>query len=174
MTDTTMMTTTISTSAKCECGNNTDLKRVCVGGSYEGNAYEIWCGKCIEKSEEEHSTFNAEERVKTVLDLWNSNRIDTKTGGIILTDDDKQRHQIDRLAIQTAKKPKDVVASVYTINPDGTVELDLPLSTPTWLKNRELSCAKNHERYSKVARRLQMKLLAKGKTKSDLNSLKSF
>lgn len=120
------------------------------------------------------TTIDPQDRAKMVLDLWNNNRIDTKSGGIILTDDDMAKHQIDRLAIQVANKPKDALATVYTINPDGTVEIDMPLSTPNWLRNQELCSAKNHERYSKVARRLQMKLLAKGKTKSDLNSLKSF
>ncbi len=84
------------------------------------------------------------------------------------------KHEIDRQAILMANKPKDKIASVYTIGMDGTVELDLPMSAPKWAKNSQLAEAKNHERYSKVARRLQQKLLAKGKTVDDLNALRSF
>ena len=38
---------------ECECGSTENLKKVCVGGSYEGNAYETWCQKCINEAEEE-------------------------------------------------------------------------------------------------------------------------
>jgi hypothetical protein len=51
----------------------------------------------------------------------------------------------------------------------------MPLGTPSYIANDELAKAKNHERYSKVARRLQMKLIAKGeKTQADLNALRTF
>ena len=38
---------------ECECGSTENLKKICVGGSYEGNAYETWCQKCIDEAEEE-------------------------------------------------------------------------------------------------------------------------
>jgi len=39
--------------SECECGSKTDLKKVCVGGSYEGNAYETWCQKCLDDADNE-------------------------------------------------------------------------------------------------------------------------
>ena len=61
-----------TTVAECECGNKTDLKKVPVGGSYEGNAYETWCQKCLdenEKNEDVLDVFESLEKLENIGDV---------------------------------------------------------------------------------------------------------
>jgi hypothetical protein len=37
---------------KCECDSTENLRKVLVGGTYEGNVYETWCASCVEEGEE--------------------------------------------------------------------------------------------------------------------------
>ena len=43
-------------SETCEgCGTHENVVKRCVGGSYEGNAYDYWCETCLEEDEEENN-----------------------------------------------------------------------------------------------------------------------
>ena len=66
------------------------------------------------------------------------------------------------------------LSSVSSVNTKGEVEINIPMGTPSWAANQEHSRAKTFERYSKTARRLQMKLMERGVKREDLAFLKSF
>ena len=114
------------------------------------------------------------QHAEKMVDIWMNGKIDRKEDGRLTTDDAMVKNQLEMDLIKRMPFNKHVHQSVYNINTKGEVELAMPLGTPSWVAGEEMNRAKNHERYSKVARRLQMKLIAKGKTREELNSLRSF
>ena len=113
------------------------------------------------------------EHGEKVLSLWANGKILEKDGRL-RSDDDFARHELERSLIQTASFNKHELPSVYTVMENGRVEMDLPLHAPSWAKAQQLGDAKNYERYSRVARRLQKRLMAKGVKQEELNDLKRF
>ena len=109
-----------------------------------------------------------------IMGIWKEGKIDRKEDGRLITDDAMAKNDLEMELIKKLPFNRHVHQSVYNINTKGEIELSMPLGTPSWIAGDEMAKAKNHERYSKVARRLQMKLVAKGKTREELNALRSF
>jgi hypothetical protein len=111
---------------------------------------------------------------ENVLRHWTEGKLFQKDSRL-KTDEDYAKHDLERSLIQTANYNKRELPSVYTVLDNGKVEMDLPLHAPSWAKAQQVGEAKNYERYSKIARRLQKKLIAKGVVKKEeLNDLKRF
>lgn len=109
-----------------------------------------------------------------VLRHWIEGKVFVKDSRLN-TDEDYAKHELERELIHTASYKRDELPSVYTVMDDGKVEMDMPLHAPAWAKAQQLGEAKTYERYSKIARRLQKRLVAKGIVKQeDLNDLKRF
>lgn len=112
------------------------------------------------------------DHAEHVLSLWANGKIIEKDSAVI-TDEQYAKHDLERELIKTASFNKHELPSVYTITTDGTVELDLPIHAPSWAKAQQLGDAKNFQRYSRVARRLQQKLAERGVPREEMN-LKRF
>lgn len=111
---------------------------------------------------------------ENVLRHWTEGKLFQKDSRLN-SDVDYAKHDLERQLIQTANYNKRELPSVYTVLDNGKVEMDLPLHAPSWAKAQQVGEAKNYERYSKIARRLQKKLIAKGVVKKEeLNDLKRF
>ena len=115
------------------------------------------------------------EHATKVMGIWKEGKMDMKEDGRLIGDEALAKNRLEMDLIKKLSFNRHVHQSVYNINTKGEVELSMPLGTPSYIANDELAKAKNHARYSKVARRLQMKLIAKGeKTQADLNALRRF
>jgi len=111
---------------------------------------------------------------ENVLRHWTEGKLFQKDSRLN-SDVDYAKHDLERQLIQTANYNKRELPSVYTVLDNGKVEMDLPLHAPSWAKAQQLGEAKNYERYSRITRRLQKKLIAKGVVKKEeLNDLKRF
>lgn len=109
----------------------------------------------------------------TVLSKWAEGKVIHKDSRLS-TEEDYLKHEVERELIHSATYSNKELPSVYTVMDDGRVEMDHPLHAPAWARARDIGEAKNFERYSRVARRLQKKLLAKGVKQEQLNDLKRF
>jgi hypothetical protein len=111
---------------------------------------------------------------ENVLRHWTEGKLFQKDSRLN-SDVDYAKHDLERQLIQTANYNKRELPSVYTVLDNGKVEMDLPLHAPSWAKAQQLGEAKNYERYSRITRRLQKKLIAKGVVKKEeLSDLKRF
>lgn len=85
--------------------------------------------------------------------------------------DDEIIMDMTKRVVETSSGRKEKCGLTFERDEDGKVEVTLPLDTPAWRRGDVNSMIHSHERYSKVASRLQKKLLERGKTPNDLKSI---
>jgi len=111
-----------------------------------------------------------------MLDMWKNGKVNKneKLINVSTNSAEAQRHRAEMDLIKFAAHPKDDVPSAYTVDDNGDIDLSLPMDVPKWHYNAEMGLAKNHQRLTKIQRRLQHKLLARGVAKDKLAGIKSF
>jgi len=114
------------------------------------------------------------QHAEKMLNLWIQGKMHVKEDGRLMDDEALKRHELEMELIKKIPYNKKVHQSIYDVDTTGRITLSMPMGTPDCIAGRELGKAKEHERYTKVARRLQMKLIKQGKTNEDLNPLRSF